>query len=249
MRGGPSTPGVERRDREGVQGRSDEDEALNQLVTSHLGLARHLASRFEQMGETREDLAQVASVGLVKAARRFDPARGVTFGAYAAELILGELRRHLRDRGSLLHIPRPLRELYREVTAVTTELTHLHGRAPTIREVAHACGRDEVEVVAAIEVGHAFATSPLDDGAEGDGTLRRRDASPDDPIGLVDASSELAAHLSVLSECDQRLLRLRFEQELSQTQIAERLGISQVQVSRQLRDALQRLRRSFREHA
>ncbi len=219
-----------------------------QLITTHLAFARHLAARFAQRGQPKEDLEQVAYLGLVKASDRFDPARGLAFSTYAGHVIVGELRHHLRDGTWAVHAPRSLRQLYFEVSAATGELTQSLARSPTIREIAQACGRDEAEVLEALEVGQGMRTFELDAGA--DATRRGVVTGPSgDEANPVDTRSELEAHLALLSDEDRTLLHLRFEDELSQSEIAERLGTNQVQVSRQLRRALQALRKSYRDHA
>ena len=218
-----------------------------ELIASHLGLARFLAGRFAERGEPYEDLVQVASVALVQAADRFDPSLGFAFSTFATRTILGELKHHFRDAGWAVWTPRAVKEHYLEVSAAVGELVQTLGRSPTVNEIAAACRLTSDEVLVAIEAGQSYRVASLD------AALSRADATLDAHLGVDDAvdavgeRSELLQHLHRLPSREQALLRLRFVDELSQSEIAERMGISQMHVSRLLRRALQELRDALAE--
>ena len=207
-----------------------------------MGLARHLAHRYRGGDESLDDLMQVACIGLIKAADRFEPARGVAFGSYAAPYILGELRRHFRDRSWALRVPRPIKELALRLRAATEQLTREYGRDPTVAELALALGTTSEAVLEARTAAEAHRTSSFDwfggdehgEGGAGPGDL-------DDGFRLAEHRATLAALLSVLSERDRTVLRLRYAEDLTQSEIAARLGMSQMQVSRRLSRSLARL--------
>jgi RNA polymerase sigma-B factor len=224
-----------------VSSTSDE---RTRLIEEHLGLARHLAALFDRRGESREDLQQVASLALVRAADRFDPSLGFAFSTFAARTIMGELKRHFRDHAWAVKMPRTLQELYLEVTAAVNELTQSLGRSPSIAEVAAACNRRDDEVLSALEAGHGYRAASLD-------APTRPDASPtevpaaNDPLGTFVDHDELAAHLALLPPRERELIQLRFVEELSQAEIAARMSMSQMHVSRLLRRAVNKLRQSY----
>ena len=215
-------------------------EARAALIERHLGLARHLVRLFEHRGEATEDLMQVASMGLVHAADRFDASRGFEFSTFATETIMGELKRHFRDRAWAVKIPRSMQERYLEVSAAIDALTQSLGRPPSAPEVAAACRLGYEEVLAALEAGQGYRATSLDV-REPEGV---RHDLPDDLAALADRD-ELASHLARLQPRDREILRLRFVDELSQVEIAAALGISQMHVSRLLRRALDALRRAY----
>jgi RNA polymerase sigma-B factor len=217
------------------------------LIVDNLGLAEHLARRFANRGEPLEDLVQTASLALVRAAERFDPSLGFEFSTFATRTILGELKHHFRDKGWSVKAPRRLQELYLQVNVAIAELTQRLGRSPTVREVAAECGRREDEVLAAIEAGQGYRAASLDaPSPEGDSS---REVPVDGGYGELEHRDELASHLSRLPRRERELLRLRFVDDLSQSEIAAQLGISQMHVSRLLRRALDALRASYREDA
>src|SRR5438445_8943356 len=145
------------------------DPALrDELITAHLGLAEYLARRFANRGEPLDDLVQVASVGLLKAVDRFDPERGLEFSTYATPTIVGELKRHFRDKGWAVRVPRRVQELHLALSKVVSRLSQEHGRSPTITEIAEAAQVTEEEVLEAIEAGHAYRFASLDAPAGGD---------------------------------------------------------------------------------
>jgi RNA polymerase sigma-B factor len=214
------------------------------MVSRHLGLARHLALRYCDGIEPLEDLMQVASLGLVKAVDRFDPARGVSFTTFAVPTILGELRRHFRDRGWAIHVPRDLKEASLRVNQALKAHT---GRSPTPSELARETGMTVEAVLEALEAGGAQRALSLDApvGAEEDGagaTLLDQLGAADDELARARDRATLARLTQVLDERDREILRLRFEEDLTQGQIGERVGVSQMQVSRLIRTALTRMR-------
>jgi len=217
----------------------------DQLIEAHLGLAEYLARRFTNRGEPLDDLVQVASLGLVKAVERFDPSRGLEFTTFATPTIVGELKRHFRDKGWAVRVPRRVQELHLRVTRVIDDLSLELGRSPTVPEIAKRAGTTEDEVTEAIDAGSAYRSTSLDAGRGDD------DESPGllGQLGGIDAElsraerrAALGPLMSQLTEREQVMLYLRFYEGLTQSEIAKRLGISQMHVSRLLSRSLQQLR-------
>jgi len=213
------------------------------MVERHLGLAHHLARRYADRGEPLEDLVQVASIGLLKAVDRFDPERGVSFTSFAVPTILGELRRHFRDRGWAIHVPRDLKEAALRVDAA---LKRSGGRAPTPAELADETGLDVESVLEAIEVAGAHRALSLDAPV---GQLDDERIAIVDTLGADDADlarardrATLEALAAALDEREREILRLRFVEDLTQSEIGARVGISQMHVSRLIRTSLARMR-------
>lgn len=198
------------------------------VVEAHLPLVRYLAGRYRSCGEPFEELVQVGAIGLIHAVDRFDADRGVELSTYAAPLVLGEIRRYLRDRVGAVRVPRRLVELAAEVGIAREELSQRLGRSPTVAEVAGHLGRDEEAVLDALEAQRARVPSTLEVGAD------TADAADACVIDLVVDRETLRPLLSRLSERDRRLLGLRLVDGLSQSEIAARMGISQMHVSRLL---------------
>jgi RNA polymerase sigma-B factor len=224
------------------------DQAIrDQLVELHLGLAEYLARRFDRRGEPFEDLVQVASLALIKAVERFDPGRGLEFSTFAVPTIAGELKRHFRDKSWAVRVPRRLQELHLRLGVIVSELTHELGRSPTVPEIADRLGASTEEVLEAMEAGRAYRSSSLDAPTEGDSgdsavPLSATIGEPDTNIALVDEHSQLASLLRDLPPRERTILVLRFFDGLTQSQIAERIGISQMHVSRLLSKVLDQLR-------
>lgn len=214
------------------------------MVERHLGLARHLALRYSDSGEPLEDLFQVASLGLVNAVDRFDPSRGISFTTFAVPTILGELKRHFRDRGWAIHVPRDLKEA---AVRVKRAIAAHEGRAPTPSQLAEATGLSLETVLEALEVAGVQRTLSLDAPAgSGDDD---QGAALGDLLGKEDADlarardrALLEALLRSVTPREREILRLRFAEDLTQSEIGARVGVSQMQVSRILRNALARLR-------
>jgi RNA polymerase sigma-B factor len=218
------------------------------MVERHLGLARHLALRYSDSGEPLDDLFQVASLGLVNAVDRFDPSRGVAFTTFAVPTILGELKRHFRDRGWAIHVPRDLKEAALRVRRAIGE--HHGERPPTPAELAEATGLSLEGVLEALEVAGVQRTLSLDAPASTDeeGSAALVDLLGQDDAELSRAADRtlLEALLRTVTPREREILRLRFAEDLTQSQIGERIGVSQMQVSRILRAALTRMRTAAR---
>ena len=217
------------------------------LVQRWLPLARQLASRYHRGSEPFDDLVQVASIGLIKAIDGFDPARGIAFSSYAVPTILGELRRHFRDRTWSIRVPRRFQELALSIETATRNLTSELGRGPTVAELSAVVDASEEDVLEALNVlSSAYRPLSLEKPAGDDdvGNATIGELLGFDDVGFTNAEhrATLAALLPTLSERDQEVLRLRFEEDLTQTEIAEHIGVSQMQISRILRRSLARLR-------
>jgi RNA polymerase sigma-B factor len=217
-------------------------EIRDERVHSHLGLAHQLARRFGNRGETHDDLVQVASLALVRAAERFDPDRGVMFSTFAAASIIGELKRHFRDRGWAVRAPRRLQELVLEIGSATDRLGQQLGRAPTVPELAKEIGASETDVLEALEAGQSYRTASLDARDREGQTMGESLGSEDSGYVGVENHSALAKAMGTLSPRDREIVQLRFVDGLTQSEIAARLGVSQMQISRLLAASLRRLR-------
>jgi RNA polymerase sigma-B factor len=219
------------------------------LVAAHLGLAEYLARRFANRGEPLDDLVQVAFVGMLKAVERFDPERGLEFSTFATATIDGELKRHFRDKTWSVRVPRRSQELHLRLGPTIAELSQRLGRAPRIPEIAHEIGIRDEEVLEAMEVGGAYRSASLDapggEAREGNGMAER--------LGAADANFDLVEHrevveraLEALPDRERAILRLRFFDELTQSEIADRVGVSQMHVSRLLARSLAELRQRLK---
>jgi RNA polymerase sigma-B factor len=213
------------------------------LVNAHLDLVHSLARRFANRGEPLDDLVQVASIGLLKAIDRFDPARNVQFSTYAVPTIVGELKRYFRDRASTIRLPRGLRERTYTLNTAIQRFSQQKGRPPNISEIAEVTGISEEEVIEGLEGAEATTVASLDTTTE-DGDLSLMDVlgKDDKTLNILDERLSLAGAMSKLDTRDKNMLYLRFIEGLSQTEIADKLGISQMHVSRLLRRALNTLR-------
>lgn len=225
----------------------DRDPALrSQLVEGHLGLAEYLARRFSNRGEPLDDLVQVASLGLLKAVDRFEPSRGVEFSTYATHTIVGELKRHFRDKGWAVRAPRRMQELYLRLGKVVSTLSQELGRSPTIPELASEAQVSEEEVLEALEAGQAYRFSSLDapsaaDEEDGD-TLSAHLGAEDPELIEAEHRAALSPLIARLPPREQTILHFRFFEGMTQSEIAEQLGISQMHVSRLLARSLNQLR-------
>ena len=221
--------------------------ARDELVTLHLPLVQFLARRFRDRGEPLEDLVQVGTIGLINAVDRFDPERGVEFSTFATPTVVGEIKRHFRDKGWAIRVPRRLQELRISLGQATAELSQRWGRAPTVAELAAHLGISDDEVIEGLEGAQAYSTTSLDAQTGGDGD----DAAPSlvDRLGAEDLDLEAVEHraalrplLAALPARERRILTLRFFHGMTQSQIAEEVGISQMHVSRLLAASLATLR-------
>lgn len=223
-----------------------------ELVERFMPLARRLASRYAGGAEPFDDLVQVASVGLVKAIDRFDPERGTAFSTFAVPTILGELKRHFRDRGWSVHVPRDVQERILKVERATSELPSKLGRTPTIQDIAKRIEATDEEVLEAMHASqghHAIsldATSTMGDGDE-PGPLRDRIGAEDLSFETVEYGEAIGPVLDEISERDRKVLHLRFVEDLTQSEIAEQVGVSQMHVSRILRATIEKLRQRIPE--
>ena len=219
--------------------------ARDELVQSHLGLAEHLARRFVGRGEPLEDLTQVAYLALVKAADRFDRDRGVGFATFATPTVLGEIKRHFRDKGWAVRVPRHLQELRLALTKAIDELTHQLQRSPTVPELAAHLSVSPDEVLQGLECGRAYSTQSIDpllDPDDDDVPLASVIGVVDPGLDRVEDRHALKPLMDQLPERERRMLEMRFFQNMTQTQIADELGISQMHVSRLLTRTLTDLR-------
>lgn len=225
----------------------DREQLRHALVSAHLPLVEHCARRFRNRGEPFEDLVQVGTIGLIKAIDRFDNDRGVEFSTYATPTIIGEIKRYFRDKGWAIRVPRRLQELRLSIGSATAELTQSLGRSPTPRELAESIGCSVEEIIEGIESSNAYATLSLDAGEDRDEGASILDALgvEDEQLAYVDVRESLKPLLDGLDPREKRILLLRFFKNLTQTQIAEEIGVSQMHVSRLLTRTLERLRESL----
>lgn len=225
--------------------RAGDETARDRLVARYLPLVRNLAARYTGRGEPQEDLVQVGSIGLLLAIERFDTERQVQFTTYAVPTILGEIQRHFRDRAWAMHVPRRMKELSARLTrTIETETSRL-GRTPTIAELAQATGAGEDEVIEALQTSEAYSTRSLSQplGRHGDDeTMQDVLGSEDRGFDEVEDSALVEAGLEALDERERRIVELRFFEGLTQSEIAARIGISQMHVSRLLRRSLHVMR-------
>ena len=219
--------------------------AREELVKRFLPFARKLALRYVHSREPLDDLVQVASVGLLNAIERFEPGRGKKFTSFAAPTIVGELKRHFRDKGWTVHVPRDLQERALAVSRHTERLSALHGRSPRLNELAEALACTVEQVMEAIDVAHNYHPASLDAPVthEGEDRCALAETLGDEDSGfeLAEHRQALAARWSTLSEVEREVLSLRLVYELTQREISQRIGCSQMHVSRLLRRSMSRL--------
>jgi len=219
--------------------------AREKLIERYMSLVRSLARRYASRGEQLDDLVQIGAIGLIKAIDRFDIDRGVELTTYATPNIIGEIKRHFRDHGWAVRVPRGLQELSIQLMRVVEQLTGELGRSPTIPELAEATGASEEEVLEALETGRAYSPLSLSVGSSGDDD----ELDPLESLGSEEHEYEvsedravLAPGMRVLDERERMILNLRFYEGLTQSQIAQQVGISQMHVSRLIRRALEKAR-------
>lgn len=222
-------------------------ELRDQLVRMHMPLVEHLARRFQNRGEPLDDLLQVATIGLIKSLDRFDTERGVEFSTYATPTILGEIKRHFRDKSWAVRVPRQLQEMRLALTAANAELGQTLGRSPTIAELAAHLKTSEADVIEGLEASNAYATVSLDaptGESSDDDSPTLADSLGGDDLNLdnVEDRASLKPLLDALPPREKRILVLRYFANLTQSQIAEEIGISQMHVSRLLARTLAQLR-------
>ncbi|MDA3937476.1 MAG: SigB/SigF/SigG family RNA polymerase sigma factor [Actinomycetota bacterium] len=226
-----------------------DEAARDELITMYLNLVKYLASRFRNRGEPIDDLIQVGTIGLIKAIDRFDIERQVEFTTYATPTIVGELKRYFRDKGWAIKVPRRLQELSFKVNQAVDALTQMLQRSPSILEIAQYLDVTTEEVLEAMETSEAYNFVSLEGDRSSDGTdsfsILEYIGKDDQLMAIVDDRTTLAVALKELSSQEQRVLYLRFFQGLTQTEIARKLDISQMQVSRLLRKTLKILRENI----
>jgi RNA polymerase sigma-B factor len=220
--------------------------ARDQLIEQYMSLVRSLARRYAYRGEQLDDLVQIGAIGLIKAIDRFDLDRGVELTTYATPNIIGEIKRHFRDKGWSVRVPRGLQELSVQLSRLVEQLTVQLGRSPTIAEIAKEAGVEEEQVLEALESGRAYSSVSLSAGSIGD---EDGDLDPLETLGTEEHEYEVSEDRAVLEpgfrvldERERRILHLRFFEGLTQSQIAQQIGISQMHVSRLIRRALEKIR-------
>jgi RNA polymerase sigma-B factor len=231
--------------------RTGDQRVRNQLVAEHRWIAVHGARRFARRGEPLDDLLQVAQLGLVKAADRFDPNFGVVFPTFAMPTVLGELRRHFRDHTWPVRVPRRVKEMYLELSACVEGLSHELGRPPTIDEIADDMRVSIDEVLEAMEAGAVYRTSSLAPPSDDDDVDVTESVVGHHDPDLATADTRLSVHslMRSLPTRERRVLYLRFFDGRTQSQIADEVGVSQVHVSRIIRTSLQRMREQLAQSA
>jgi RNA polymerase sigma-B factor len=226
-------------------------QARDELIERYMSLVRSLARRYSHRGEQLDDLVQIGAIGLIKAIDRFDLDRGVELTTYATPNIIGEIKRHFRDKGWSVRVPRGLQELNVQVSKLVEQLTVQLSRSPTIAELAEAAGVEEESVLEALESGRAYSSVSLSPGANSD---EEGDLDPLESLGSIEHEYEisedravLAPGFKVLDQRERKILHLRFFSGLTQSQIAEEIGISQMHVSRLIRRSLEKIREEIAE--
>ena len=230
---------------------SEQAELRAKLVDQHIGLVEFLARRFRNRGEPLEDLVQVGTIGLLKAIERFDLDREVEFSTYATPTIVGELKRHFRDKGWAVRVPRRLQELHLELTKVVGHLGQDLGRSPTVAEIAQTMGTTEETVLEGLEIAQAYnftsLDAPLDTDEGGTTSFADQLGEDDEHLENLEYRASLAPEMAKLPERERRILYLRFFKGLTQSEIADKLDISQMHVSRLLNRTLANLRHALEE--
>ncbi len=228
-------------------------QARDELIERYMSLVRSLARRYSHRGEQLDDLVQIGAIGLIKAIDRFNLDRGVELTTYATPNIIGEIKRHFRDKGWAVRVPRGLQELNVQISKLVEQLTVQLSRSPTIPELAEAAGVEEELVLEALESGRAYSSVSLSPGASTD---EEGDLDPLDSLGSEDHEYEisedraaLAPGFKVLDQRERNILHLRFFSGLTQSQIADEIGISQMHVSRLIRRSLEKIREEIAEES
>ncbi len=231
---------------------AERETAREDLVHLHLPLVEHCARRFRNRGEPFEDLVQVGTIGLIKSVDRFDTERGVEFSTYATPTIIGEIKRYFRDKGWAIRVPRRLQELRMQITAATADLTQNLGRSPTPREIAESIGCSVEEIIEGLESSNAYATLSLDatdDSDEGGPSMLDAIGIDDAALAHVEIRESVKPLLEGLPAREKQILLLRFFKNMTQSQIAAEIGVSQMHVSRLLARTLEQLRASLEADA
>jgi RNA polymerase sigma-B factor len=232
-------------------GHPDRLDARNELVALHMPLVRFLAQRYRNRGEMIDDVIQVGSVGLIKSVDRFDRTRGVAFSTFATPTILGEIRRHFRDRTWMVRVPRPLQDLKARLSAAREDLSQQLGRSPTIAEIAAFLELTEEQVLDGLEAANAYSAISIEAPSDGESSIglaiEARLGVIDEGLDLVERRQCVAPLLDALPERERRIIFLRFFRDMTQSEIAAELGISQMHVSRLLTRTLAQLQARLTE--
>ncbi len=229
--------------------------ARDELITMHIPLVEHLARRFRDRGEPHDDLVQVGMVGLIKAADRFDTGRGVEFSTYATPTIVGEIKRHFRDRGWSIRVPRRLQEMRLQISRATAELSQESGRSPTVAELASHLDLTQEEILEGLESAQAYSTlsldstSPSGDDESDSASLTDTLGDEDEALEGVEYRESLKPLLAQLTERERQIIMMRFFKNMTQAQIAQEVNVSQMHVSRLLSKALATLRTGLTDEA
>ncbi len=230
----------------------ERDRLRGRLVSLHLPLVEHLARRFRNRGEPHDDLVQVGVIGLLKAIDRFECTRGVEFSTYATPTVVGEIKRHFRDKGWSIRVPRRLQEMRLSLASATADLTQTLGRAPTVRELAEQLEVSEEDVLEGMESANAYSTLSLDApdsrGEDGPAVVDAL-GTEDKELEQVEYRESLKPLLAALDPRARRILSLRFFHQMTQSQIAREIGLSQMHVSRLLSRTLHQLRTGLQDTA
>jgi RNA polymerase sigma-B factor len=223
---------------------SDAEQAgvRDELIETHMPLVHHLARRYADRGEPIEDVTQVATIGLIQAIDKFDPDRGSAFSTYAVPTILGAIRRHFRDATWSVKVPRRVQELRGKIDAAHDALAQELGRSPTVAEIAARADVDPADVLDSLELSRARSAAPIDATSDGEVPLADTLGDLDASLTDIENAETIKRLLTTLSEDERTVVTLRFFDGLTQTQIAERVGVSQMQVSRILTRSLEKLR-------
>lgn len=238
-----STSGRELDERFAEYRRTNDRELRNELIEAHMRLAEFLSRRFQHRGESLDDLRQVALVGLLKAVERFEPERGLQFSSFATPTIIGELKRHFRDKGWAVRVPRRVQELHLELDQTIASLTQELRRPPSTTEIAARAGAWEEDVLEAMEANGLYRLPSIDASRNDDdgGSIDSRVGVTDEEFDAVDDRVAVRELLSVLPERERRIVYLRFFEGRTQSEIAVEIGISQMHVSRLLTKSLETL--------
>jgi RNA polymerase sigma-B factor len=226
--------------------RQQQDALKAELAEIHTPLILHIARRFADRGEPFDDLVQVGMLAFVRAVDRFEPGRDIEFSTYLTPTVMGEIKRHFRDHGWTVKVPRRAQELHALISRATQEFLQTHGRNPSVRELTEVLDLTEAEVLTGLEAQHAYSALPIDVPVSGDApTIADRLPDGSDPYDQVEWHAVLAGLIGELPVREQRILKMRFNDEMTQAQIAAELGVSQMHVSRLLARALAYLRTSL----
>ncbi|HHV72352.1 MAG TPA: SigB/SigF/SigG family RNA polymerase sigma factor [Clostridia bacterium] len=233
-----------------IYARTRDRNLRDKLIKANLEMVKYLALKFAQRGEPLEDLIQVGSIGLIKALERFEPDKGIKFVSYATPTIVGEIKRYFRDKGWSVKVPRKIKERKGLVQKTIQDLQSKLDHSPTVTEIAQACGLSEEDVLEVMEMGQAYSTLSLHHSTvnEDEGkplTVLDQYGKEEDGYERIENFHSLAEGFKKLTEREQQVLLLRFQEELSQMAVAEKIGVSQMQVSRIERKALEKLRQQL----